>query len=210
GQPNDPITASPQGIQQIICDAVVHDLQFEQQSKQLIKNVRDGDPSTVLKELVAVKQMMNAIERFIKSKNDNLSEDSVAKQSIEKEIKSSFGKSIGNQFVQHPLESPNEKRPESSISDVLNGEVSFDRKRPNIYHGESSKNEASSEEFDPKEYDKNAHESGDEKVSKSEIINVLTGEVSCDKYTGEEEIHLDGLKIVDDPFVQTHVKQNYE
>nr|GEZ93970.1 hypothetical protein [Tanacetum cinerariifolium] len=96
-----------------------------------------------------------------------LTKESVAKQSIEKEIKSSYG-----------------KRPESLISDVLNGEVSFDRKRPNIYHGESSKNEASSEEFDPKEYDKNAHESGDGKVSKSEIINALTGEVSCDKYVG--------------------------
>ncbi|GJZ39252.1 phospholipase-like protein [Tanacetum coccineum] len=266
-------------------------------SVQSIENVGDGDPSIVLKELAAVKQQMNAIERFIKSKNDNLSEDSVAKQSVEKEIESSDGKpdsaisdSIGNQFVQHPLESPNGKRLEISISDVLNGEVSFDKKRPNIYHGESSKNEALSEEFDPKEYDKNVHES----VSESEIINVLTGEVSCDKCvggfydgessklyytdpkeypstsmtrllqaaipeqtssqmlaytlvdlnlpnlnesftesqvneyagfdfdnadndslsdmvkTGEEEIHLDGLELVDDPFVQTPVRQNSE
>nr|GEU50070.1 hypothetical protein [Tanacetum cinerariifolium] len=125
---------------------------------------------------------MNAIERFLKSINDKLSEDSLAKQSVEKEIKSSDGKmflschnlvqeklqsrdmciqSTDNQFVQHPLEYSNGKRPKISISDVLNGEVSFDEKRLSIYHGESSKNEALSEEFDPKEYDKNVHESGD-------------------------------------------------
>ncbi|GKC15615.1 hypothetical protein Tco_1012397, partial [Tanacetum coccineum] len=248
GQPNDPITASHQG---------------------------DGDPSIVLKELDAVKQRMNAIERFIKSRNDNLSEDSVAKQFVEKEIESSdvkpdsaISNSIGNQLVQHLLESPNGKMPESSILDVLNGVVSFDKKRPNIYHCESSKNEALSKEFDPKEYDNNVHESCDGKVSKSKIINVLTGEVSCDKYAGgfydgessklyytnpkeypsssmtqllqaanhksmyeyagfdfdntendslsnmvktrKEEIHLDRLEIVDDPFDQTPVKQNSE
>ncbi|GJR94726.1 RNA-directed DNA polymerase, eukaryota, partial [Tanacetum coccineum] len=144
----------------------------------------DGDPSIVLKAPATVKQRINAIERFIKSRNDNMSEDSVAKQSVEKEIESSGGMSIGNQFVQHPLESPNGKRPKISILDVLNGEVSFDKKRPNIYHGESSKNEALSEEFDPKEYDTNVYESGDGKVSESEIINVLTGEVSCDKCVG--------------------------
>nr|GEX78424.1 hypothetical protein [Tanacetum cinerariifolium]GEX78428.1 hypothetical protein [Tanacetum cinerariifolium] len=136
-------------------------------------------------------------------------------------------------------------RTESSISDVFHGEF------PVV---ETSKNEALSEEFDPKEYDKNA--------SESEIINILTGQVLCDKYvggfyecessklyytdfkeypsssmtqllqaaeyvefdfdnpendslsdmvkTGEEEIHLDGLEIVDDPLVQTLNKQNYE
>ncbi|GJW82334.1 phospholipase-like protein [Tanacetum coccineum] len=188
-QPKDPITASPQGIQQNICDAVVHDPQFEQQSKQEMVSI-------VLKELAAVKQRMNAIERFIKSRNDNLTEDSVAKQFVEKEIEYSDGKpdsaisdvfigeiscenllqeqlqsrdmciqSTGNQFVQHPLESPNGKLPEILISGVLNGEVSFDKKRPNIYHCESSKNEALFEEFDPKEYDKNVHESGDGKES---------------------------------------------
>ncbi|GKA33981.1 transposase, MuDR, MULE transposase domain protein [Tanacetum coccineum] len=289
--PNDRITASPHGNQPIICDASVHDPQFVQQSKQvvesvpvytseelvaeyhsittsvkLIENVGDGDPSIVLKAPATVKQRINAIERFIKSRNDNMSEDSVAKQSVEKEIESSGGmpdsaisnvfigeiscenlvqeqlqvqlqscdmciQSIGNQYVQHPLESPNGKRPESSISDVLNGELSFDKKTRNIYHGESSKNVALSEEIDPKEYDKNIHESGDGKVSESEIINVFTGDVSCDKYvggfydesqvneyagfdfdntendslsdivkTGEEEIHLDGLEKVDDPF----------
>ncbi|GJS27139.1 transposase, MuDR, MULE transposase domain protein [Tanacetum coccineum] len=324
GQPNGPITASPEGIQPIICAAVVHDPQFEQQPKevvesvplftseelvaeyhsitttvQLIENVGDGDPSIVLKELAAVKQRMNAIERFIKSRNDNLSEDSVAKQSVEKEIESSDGKadsaisnvligeiscqnlvqeqlqsrdmciqSITNQIVQHPLESPKGKRTESSISDVFHGELSV---------VETSKNEALSEEFDPKEYDKNVDDSGVGKASESEIINVLTGQVSCDKYvggfyecessklyytdpkeypsssqmlaytpvdlnlpnlnqsftesqvneyaefdfdnpendslsvmvkTGEEEIHLDGLETVDDPFVQTPDKQN--
>ncbi|GKD43942.1 phospholipase-like protein [Tanacetum coccineum] len=254
-----------------------------------------------LKELAAVKQMMNAIERFIKSKNDNLSEDSVAKQTVEKEIKSSDGKadsaisnvligeiscqnlvqeqlqsrdmciqSITNQIVQHPLESPKGKSTESSILDVFHGELSV---------VETSKNEALSEEFDPKEYDKNVDDSGVGKAS--EIINVLTGQVSCDKYvggfyecessklyytdpkeypsssmtqlleaavpkqtssqmlaytplnffleyaeydfdnpendslsdmvkTGEEEIHLDGSKIVDHTFVQTPNKQNSE
>ncbi|GJY37590.1 phospholipase-like protein [Tanacetum coccineum] len=131
GQPNGPITASPEGIQPIICAAVVHDPQFEQQPKevvesvplftseelvakyhsitttvQLIKNVGDGDPSIILKELADVKQRMNAIERFIKSRNDNLSEDSVAKQSVEKEIESSDGKA------------------DSAISNVLIGEIS--------------------------------------------------------------------------------------
>ncbi|GJV06723.1 hypothetical protein Tco_1344379 [Tanacetum coccineum] len=207
GQANGPITASPQGIQPIICAGVVHDPQFEQQPKevvesvplftsdelvdeyhsittcvQLLENVGDGDPSIVLKELAVVKQRMNAIERFIKSRNDNLSEDSVAKQSVEKEIESSDGKpdsaisnSITNQFVQHPLESPKGKRPESSYSDVFHGELSV---------VETSKNEALSEEFDPKEYDKNVADSGDGKASESEIINVLTSQVSCDKYVG--------------------------
>ncbi|GJS22328.1 transposase, MuDR, MULE transposase domain protein [Tanacetum coccineum] len=349
GQPNGPITTSPQGIQLIIESVPVftikvHDPQFESQAKQavesvpvftsedlvaeyhsittsvqLLENVGDGDPSILLKEIAAVKQRMTAIERFIKSRNDNLSEDSVAKQSVEKEIEYSDGKpdsaisnvfigetscqnlvqeqlesrdmcihSIGNQFVQRPLESPKGKRPESSISDVLNGDLSV---------VETSKNEALSEEFDPKEYNKNVDESGDGNVtfaSESEIINVLTGQVSCDKYvggfyecessklyhtdpkeypsssmtqllqatvpeqtssqmlaytpvdlnlpnlnesftesqvneyaefdfdntdndslsdmvkTGPEEIHLDGLETVDDPFVQTPDNQNSE
>ncbi|GJW86263.1 hypothetical protein Tco_0161603 [Tanacetum coccineum] len=218
GQPNGPLTASPQGIQPIICPAVVHDPQFDQEPKevdesvpmftseelvaeyqsittsvQLLENVGDGVPSIVLKELAVVKQRMNAIERFIKSRNDNLSEDSVAKQSVEKEIESSDGKaesaisnvllqsrdmciqSITNQFVQHPLESPKGKRPESSYSDVFHGELSV---------VETSKNEALSEECDPKEYDMNVDDSGHGKASDSEIINVLTGQVSCDKYVG--------------------------
>nr|GEU88441.1 hypothetical protein [Tanacetum cinerariifolium] len=105
-------------------------------------------------------------------------------------------------------------RPKSLISDVFHGELSV---------VETSKNEALSEEFDPKEYDKNVDESCDGKGSESEIISVLTGQVSCDKYeyvefdfdnpendplsdmvkTGEEDIHLDGLETVDDSFVQT-------
>ncbi|GKA10069.1 hypothetical protein Tco_0689502 [Tanacetum coccineum] len=167
--------------------------------------------------------------------------------------------SITNQFVQHPLESPKGKRPKSSYLDVFHGELLV---------VETSKNEALSKEFDPKENDKNVVECGDGKVSKSKIINVLTGEVSCDKYAGgfydgessklyytnpkeypsssmtqllqaanhksmyeyagfdfdntendslsnmvktrKEEIHLDRLEIVDDPFVQTPVKQNSE
>nr|GEU78147.1 hypothetical protein [Tanacetum cinerariifolium] len=157
-------------------------------SVQLIENVGDGDPLIFLKELTAVKQRMNTIERFIKSKSNNLSEDSVANNLLKKKLNllmercfigeiscenlgqeqlqshDMYIQSIGKQFVQHPLESPNEKRLEISISDVLNGEVSFDKKRPNIYHGEFSKNEALFEEFDPKEYDKNVHGSGDEKI----------------------------------------------
>nr|GEV59713.1 hypothetical protein [Tanacetum cinerariifolium] len=251
-------------------------------SVKLIENVGDGDPSTVLKELVVVKKMMNVIERFIKSRNDNILEDSVAKQSVEKEIESSGGKPIGDQSVQHPLKSPNRKRPESSISDVLNGELSFDKKTRNIYHDESSKNEALSEKLIPRN------------MIRIYMNLVMESEVSCDKYvggfyngefsklyytdhkeypssamtqlieasvpkqtssqmlaytpvdlnlpnlnesftesqvneyadfdfdstendslsdmvkTGEEEIHLDGLEKVDDPFVQTHVKQNSE
>nr|GEZ67537.1 putative reverse transcriptase domain-containing protein [Tanacetum cinerariifolium] len=155
GQPNGLITASPEGIQPIICAAVVHDPKFEQQPKELIENVGDGDPSIVLKELAAVKQMMNAIEIFIKSRNDNLSEDSMAKQSVEKEIESSDGKLITNQIVQHPLESPKGKRTESSILHVFHGELSV---------GKTSKNEALSKEFDPKEYDKNVNDSGVGKI----------------------------------------------
>nr|GEW45820.1 uncharacterized mitochondrial protein AtMg00810-like [Tanacetum cinerariifolium] len=184
-------------------------------SVKLIENVEDGDPSIFLKELAAVKQRMNAIERFVKSRSDNMSEDSVAKQSVEKEIESFGGKVIY-------------QRPESSILDVLNGELPFDKNTRNIYHGESSKNEALSEEIDPKEYDKNVHESGDGNVSESEIINVLTGEVSCDKYVGgfydgessklyytdhkepEKKRFICMGEIVDDPFVQTPVKQNSE
>ncbi|GJW47741.1 hypothetical protein Tco_0079387 [Tanacetum coccineum] len=198
GQPNGPITASPEGIQPIICDAVVHDPQFEQQPKevvesvplftseelvakyhsitttvQLIEKVGDGDPSIVLKEIAVVKQRMNAIERFIKSRNDNLSEDSVAKQSDEKEIESSDGKA------------------DSAISNVLIGEISCQNLVQEQLQSlvETSKNKALSEEFDPKEYDKNIDDSG---VGKTE----------------EEEIHLDGLETVDDPFVQTPDKQN--
>nr|GFC38934.1 hypothetical protein [Tanacetum cinerariifolium] len=189
-QPNGFITASPEGIQPIICVAVVHEPQFEQQSKefvesvslftseelvaeyhsittsvQLIENVRNGDPLIVLKELDAVKQMMNATERFIKSRNDNLSEDSVAKQSVEKEIKSSDGKednAISNvligeiscqNLVQEQLQSRDMMK--SSISDVFHGELSV---------VETSKNEALSEEFDPKKYDKNVDDSGVGKV----------------------------------------------
>nr|GEW06790.1 hypothetical protein [Tanacetum cinerariifolium] len=274
-QPNGHITASPNGIQPIICDVVVHEPQSEQQSKevvesvplftseelvaeyhsittsvQLIENVGDGDPSIVLKELAAIKQKMNAIERFIKFRNDNLSEDSVAKQSVKKKL---------NLLIRLPTKLFNtqlnllKERIESLISDVFHSELLV---------VETSKNEALSEEFDPKEYDKNVDDSGVGKASESKIINVLTGQVSCGKYvggfyeyeslrlyytdskeylsssmtqllqaaeytefdfdnpendslsdmvkTGEEEIHLDGLETVDDPFVQTPNKQNYE
>nr|GEX06022.1 hypothetical protein [Tanacetum cinerariifolium] len=304
GQPNGPITASPKGIQPIICAAVVHDPQFEQQPKevvellplftseelvaeyhsittsvQLIENVGDGDPLIFLKELAAVKQ---------DSAISNVLIGEISCQNLVKEQLQSRDmciQSITNQIVRHPLESPKGKRTESSISDVFHSELSV---------VETSKSKALSEEFDPKEYDKNVDDSGVGKSSESEIINVLTGQVSCDKnvsgfyecessklyytnpkeyssssmtqllqaavpeqtssqmlaYTSvdlnlpnlnqsftesqvndyaefdfdnpenyslsimvktrEEEIHLDGLEIVDDPFVHTPYNQNYE
>nr|GEV62133.1 transposase, MuDR, MULE transposase domain protein [Tanacetum cinerariifolium] len=198
-QPNGPITASPDGIQPIICVVVVHEPQFEQQPKevvesvplftseelvaeyhsittsvQLIENVGDGDPSIVLKELAAVKQKMNAIERFIKFKNDNLSEDSVAKQSVEKKLNLLMESRLPTKLFNTQLHLLKE-RIESLISDVFHGELLV---------VETSKNEALSEEFDPKEYDKNVNDSGVGKASESEIINVLTGQVSCGKYVG--------------------------
>nr|GEV32702.1 transposase, MuDR, MULE transposase domain protein [Tanacetum cinerariifolium] len=279
-QPDDRITASPH-VLVYTSEELVTEYHSITTSVKLIENVGDNDPSIVLKELAAVKQRMNAIERFIKSRNDNMSEDSVAKQSVKKETASSGGKpdsaisdvcigeiscenlvqeqlqvqlqsrdmfiqSIGNQSVQHPLESPNGKRPESSISDVLNGELSFDKKTRNIYHGESTKNEVVSEEIDPKEYDKNVHESGDGKdrfvfttnfhmTPMTQLIEASVPEQTSSQMlaytleytgfnfdntendslsdmvkTGEEEIHLDRLEKVDDPFVQTPVNQNSE
>ncbi|GKD60193.1 hypothetical protein Tco_1297702 [Tanacetum coccineum] len=184
GQPNGPLTASPQGIQPIICPAVVHDPQFDQEPKelvaeyhsitisvQLLENVGDGDPSIVLKELVVVKQRMDAIERFIKSKNDNFSEHSVAKQCVKKKLNLLMERPISNtnQFAQHPLESPKRKMPKSSYSDVFLSELSV---------VETSKNEALSKEFDPKEYDKNVVDSGDGKVIF--IVHLI----SCDNYVG--------------------------
>ncbi|GKE50367.1 hypothetical protein Tco_1481625 [Tanacetum coccineum] len=215
---------------------------------------------------------MDAIERFIKSKNDNFSEHSVAKQCVKKKLNLLMERPISNtnQFAQHPLESPKRKMPKSSYSDVFLSELSV---------VETSKNEALSKEFDPKEYDKNVVDSGDGKVIF--IVHLI----SCDNYvggfntdpkdypsssmtqllqaavpeqtssqmlaytpvdlnlpnlnesftesqvneyaeydfdnpennslsdmvkTGKEEIHLDGSKTVDDPFVQTLHKQNSE
>ncbi|GJW02302.1 hypothetical protein Tco_1561158 [Tanacetum coccineum] len=205
-------------------------LLFEQQPKEVVESV----PLFTSEELlVAVKQRMNAIERFIKSRNYNLSEDSVAKQSVEKEIESSHEKadsaisnvligeiscqnlvqeqiqsrdmriqSITNQIVQHLLESPKVKRTESSILDVFHGELSF---------VETSKNEALSEEFDPNEYDKNVDDScvGKE-YAEFDFENTENDSLSVMVKTEEEEIHLDGLETVDDPFVQTPDNQNSE
>nr|GEU33237.1 putative ribonuclease H-like domain-containing protein [Tanacetum cinerariifolium] len=261
GQTNSPITAFHHGIQPIICAVVVHDPQFEQEPIQAVESVS----LFTSEELVAEYHSITTSVQLIENVED---EDSVAKQSIKKEIESSDGKnivqkqlqsrdmciqSITNQFVQHSLEYPKGKRPKSSILDVFHGELSV---------VETSKNEALSEEFDPKEYDKNVDESGDGKGSVSEIISVLTGQVSCDKYVGgfyecesaklyytdpkeylsssmtqllkavkyaefdfdnsendsssdmvkteEEDIHLDGLETVDDPFVQNPDRQNSE
>nr|GEZ21758.1 hypothetical protein [Tanacetum cinerariifolium] len=178
GQPNGPITASPE-VPLFTSKEFVAEYHSITTSVQLIENVGDGDPLIILKELAAVKQRMNAIERFIKSKNDNLSEDSVANQSVKKEIKSSDGKannvisngligetscqnlvkkqlqsrdiciqSITNQIVQHPLESPKGKSSESEIINVLTGQVSCDKNIGGFYECESLKLYYT----DPKEY----------------------------------------------------------
>nr|GEX06650.1 hypothetical protein [Tanacetum cinerariifolium] len=152
---------------------------------------RDGDPSIVLKELVAVKQKMNAIERFIKSRNDNLSKDSMAKQSAEKEIESSNG-----------------KRPESLIPDVLNGQVSCEKYVGGFYDCESSKLYYT----DPKEYPSSSMTQLLQAAEYAEFNfdNTENDSLSDMVKIGEEEIHLDGLEIVDDAFVQTPDKQNSE
>nr|GEV47382.1 hypothetical protein [Tanacetum cinerariifolium] len=116
-QPNGPIAASSQGIQPIICAAVVHDPQFEQQPKQVVESVL----VFTSEELVAEYHSITTNVQLIENVGD---EDSMAKQSVEKEIESFDGKSITNQFVQHPLESLKGERPETSNSDVFYGELS--------------------------------------------------------------------------------------
>ncbi|GJS77492.1 hypothetical protein Tco_0727373 [Tanacetum coccineum] len=133
-------------------------------SVQLIENVGDGDPSFVVKELAAVKKMIFSIEKFIKSKNDDMSEDSMAKQFVPKELESADGK------------------PQSSISNVFIGEVSCDKFVPNLYDGESSKNDDISEDLVAKQFVQKELESADGKLPQSAISDVLNGEVSCDKF----------------------------
>nr|GEV37474.1 phospholipase-like protein [Tanacetum cinerariifolium] len=178
--------------------------------------------------------------------------------------------SITSQIIQHPLESLKGNRTKSSISDVFHGELLV---------VETSKNEALSQEFDPKKYDKNVDDYGQvscdkhvggfykceslklyytdlkeyqsssmtqllqavvlEQTSSQMLAYTLVDlnlpnlnesftESQVNEYaefdfdnpendslsdmvkTGEEEIHLDGLETVDDPFVQTPNKQNSE
>ncbi|GJW56040.1 hypothetical protein Tco_0102771 [Tanacetum coccineum] len=74
-------------------------------------------------------------------------------------------------------------------------------------HG-TSMTRCSSEEFDPKEYDKNVADSGDGKeYVEYDFDNPENDSLSDMVKTGEEEIHLDGSETVDDPFVQTPDKQ---
>ncbi|GJS76670.1 hypothetical protein Tco_0726551 [Tanacetum coccineum] len=175
GQHNDSITALPQILQQLITDDVEHEpplvgyvfepeRQLELQSKPVVEShdralgqhsesvpmfTRDGDPSIVFKELAVVKERINTIERFIKSRNEDLLEDSVAKQFVQKEFKYVDGK------------------PNSAIADVFIGELSCDKLGPNIYGRHSVKNDDMCEQFvhdfyddessklyyaDPKEY----------------------------------------------------------
>ncbi|GJX92724.1 transposase, MuDR, MULE transposase domain protein [Tanacetum coccineum] len=154
GQANGPITASPQGIQPIICEGVVHDPQFEQQPKdvvesvplftsdelvveyhsittcvQLLENVGDGDPSIVLKEL-ADSAISNVIIGEISCQN-------LVKEQLQS--RDMCIQSITNQFVQHPLESPKGKASESEIINVLTGQVSCDKYVGGFYECESSK-----------------------------------------------------------------------
>ncbi|GKA87441.1 hypothetical protein Tco_0809205 [Tanacetum coccineum] len=276
GQPNGPITASPEGIQLMIEAAVVHDPQFEQQPKQvvesvplftseelvaeyhsitttvqLIENVGDGDPSIVLKELAAVKQRMNVIELFIKSRNDNLLEDSVAKQYVEKEIEFSDGKAdsaisnvlIGEISCQNLFQEQLQCRDmlgESEIINVLTSQVSCDKYVGGFYECESSKLYYT----DPKEYPSSSMtqllEAAVPEQTSSQMLaytpvdlnlpnlNESFTESQVNEYVeydfdnlendslsdmvkiGEEEIHLDGSEIVDDPFVQIPDKQYFE
>ncbi|GKB96650.1 hypothetical protein Tco_0982787 [Tanacetum coccineum] len=273
GQPNGPITASPEGIQLMIEAAVVHDPQFEQQPKQvvesvplftseelvaeyhsitttvqLIENVGDGDPSIVLKELAAVKQRMNAIELFIKSKNDNLSEDSVAKQYVEKEIESSDGKadsaisnvligeiscqnlfqeqlqsrdmciqSITNKMVQHPLESPKGKASESEIINVLTDPKEYPSSSMTQLIQAAVPEQTSSQmlaytlvDLNLPNLNQSFTESQVNEYAEFDFDNPENNSLSVMVKTGEEEIHLDGLETVDDPFVQTPDKPNSE
>ncbi|GJZ26163.1 hypothetical protein Tco_0570416 [Tanacetum coccineum] len=141
-------------------------------SVQLIENVGDGDPSFVVKELVVVKKRIFSIEKFIKSKNDDMSEDFVASTisnvfigevSCDKLAPNIYGDessknddicedSVANEFVQKELESGDGKLPESAILDVLNGEISCDKFTPNIYDGESLKNDDMSEDSVAKQF----------------------------------------------------------
>ncbi|GJV36425.1 hypothetical protein Tco_1408902 [Tanacetum coccineum] len=193
GQPNGPITSSPEGIQPIICAAIVHDPQFEQQPKELIENLGDGDPSIVLKELDVVKQRINATEIFIKSRNDNLSEDSVAKQSVEKEIESSNGKA------------------DSAISNVLIGEISCQNLVQEHLQSRNMCIQSITNQIvqHPLESPKGNLSQVNE-YAEFDFDNPENDSLSVMVKTGEEEIHLDGLETVDDPFVQTPDKQNSE
>nr|GEV15672.1 hypothetical protein [Tanacetum cinerariifolium] len=190
GQPNGPITTSPEGIQPIICAAVVHDPQFEQQPKevvesvllftcgelvaeyhsittsvQLIENVGDDDPSIFLKELTAVKGLKVQFQMF-----------SMAS--------------------------------ESEIINVLTGQVSCDKNVGGFYECESSKLYYT----DPKEYSSSSMtqllQAAD--YAEFDFDSPENDSLSVMVKTGEEEIYLDGLETVDDPFVQTPDKQNYE
>ncbi|GKE35861.1 hypothetical protein Tco_1455183 [Tanacetum coccineum] len=158
--PNGPITASSQGIQPIICAAVVHDPQFEQQPKEVVESA----PLFTSQELVAEYHSITTSVRLIENVGDG--DTSIADSAISNVLISEISyqnlvqeqlqsrdmciQSITNHIVQHPLESPKGKRTESSISDVFHGELLV---------VETSKNEALSEEFDPKEYDKNVDDS---------------------------------------------------
>ncbi|GKB94098.1 phospholipase-like protein [Tanacetum coccineum] len=277
GQPNGPLIASPQGIQPIICPVVVHDPQFDQEPKELVAEYQSITTKMTTFQKI---RWQNNVLKEIKSSDgkadsaiSNVLIGEISCQNLVQEQLQSRDMCIQsntNQFVQHPLESPKRKMPKSSYSDVFHSELSV---------VETSKNEALSKEFDPKEYDKNVVDSGDGKVIF--IVHLI----SCDNYvggfytdpkdypsssmtqlleaavpeqtssqmlaytpvdlnlpnlnesftesqvneyaeydfdnpennslsdmvkTGKEEIHLDGSKIVDDPFVQIPDKQYFE
>ncbi|GKB19728.1 hypothetical protein Tco_0853651 [Tanacetum coccineum] len=91
-------------------------------SVQLIKSVGDGDPSFVVKELVVVKKRIFAIEKILNFLNDDMSEDSEAKQFVHKELESADAKdNAGFDFDNtdnHSLEDMNEKIEEDIFIDV--------------------------------------------------------------------------------------------
>ncbi|GKA90556.1 phospholipase-like protein [Tanacetum coccineum] len=92
GEHNVSITTTPQ----IVLQEHVVEHHAIVTSVQMIENVGDGDSSIVLQELAAVKERIIAIERFIKSKNDSLLEDLVAKHKefVHKENESGDGKCL--------------------------------------------------------------------------------------------------------------------
>ncbi|GJX06290.1 hypothetical protein Tco_0194222 [Tanacetum coccineum] len=120
-------------------------------SVQFIETVIVGDPSFVVKELIAVKKMIIAIEKIIKSKNDDMSEDSVAKQFVQKEVGSC------------------DEKAQSAILDVFIGEVSCDKFVRNIYDGESSKNNDMCEDYVANESVHKEVKAGDGKTNMNEL-----------------------------------------
>ncbi|GJZ57125.1 phospholipase-like protein [Tanacetum coccineum] len=178
GQPNGPITASPQGIQPIICAAIVHDLQFEQQPKQVVESVLVFTSEELVAEYHSITTSVQLIEN-------------VGDVSCDKYVGGFYECESSKLYYTDPKEYPYSSMPQLLQATVLEQTSSqmvsytlMDSNLPNL-------NESFTEsqvKFDNPEND-----------SLSDMVK-----------TGEEEIHLDELETVDDPFVQTPDKQNSE